>query len=263
LHLNNTNGERPPSRGVSFAIRLEFCVVIRVPQNANWMLRLAEMKEGEALLSHVQNVSLEDKRVLYEPGDPITHIYFPHTSVVSLIVLSENGSAVEAATIGREGVVGLGGLVSGDVSFSRQVVQLAGTAAQIARKPFLEVLDGSPDLRKLFAAHSDVFAAQILQSVACNASHTAEERLARWLLTCLDRVDADQMALTQEFIAAMLGVRRPTVSLVACTLQAAGLISYRRGQIKVLDRSGLEEVACPCYRIIRRNYERQFSLLAA
>src|SRR5262249_47060797 len=192
----------------------------QVPQNRNWMLALAELKNGNALLSHVQTISLEDKRVLYEPGDPITHLYFPHSSVVSLIVLSENGSALEAATIGREGVVGLGGLMSGDVSFSRQVVQLPGAAAQIARKPFLEMLAANPTLRPLFAAHSDVFAAQILQSVACNASHTAEERLARWLLTCLDRIDTDRMALTQEFIAAMLGVRRPTVSLVACTLQA-------------------------------------------
>jgi len=213
-------------------------------------------------LQHAQAISLADKRVLYEPGDPITHVFFPHGGVVSLLVLSESGSALEAATIGKEGVVGLGGLMSGDVSFTRQVVQLPGAATQIARKPFLEALDESRTLRTLFAAHSDAFAAQMLQSVACTASHTAEERLARWLLTCLDRIDSDGMALTQEFIASMLGVRRPTVSLVACTLQAAGLISYRRGQIKVLDRAGLQEVACPCYGIIKRNYERLFALLA-
>lgn len=228
----------------------------------NRILALAEFNNGAALLQNAQTVPLAEKRVLFEPGDPITHIYFPHTGVVSLLILSESGSALEAATIGREGVVGLGGLMSGDVSFTRQVVQLPGTATQIARKAFLDALEQSPVLRKVFAAHSDAFAAQILQSVACNASHTAEERLARWLLTCLDRIDTEGMALTQEFIAAMLGVRRPTVSLVACTLQAAGLIAYRRGNIKVLDRAGLQEVACPCYGIIKRNYERLFSLLA-
>jgi CRP-like cAMP-binding protein len=244
--------------------REENRVMTLAPQHGgkNRLLALAELKDGAALLQHTQTVTLADRHVLYEPGDTITHVFFPHTGVVSLLVLSESGSVLEGATIGREGVVGLGGLMSGDVSFTRQVVQLPGAAVQVARKPFLDALEQSPALRLLFAAHSDAFTAQILQSVACTASHTAEERLARWLLTSLDRIDADSMALTQEFIAAMLGVRRPTVSLVACTLQAAGLISYRRGQIKVLDRAGLEQVACPCYGIIKRNYERLFTILA-
>lgn len=209
---------------------------------------------------HTKLVQLGDGDVLYEPGDDITNLYFPETAIISLQVVWEDGLAIEAANTGTEGVVGLGGLLSGDVSFSRQLVQVAGSARILSRRWFLDAMQDNPEMRALFAAHADAFVAQILQSAACNATHSVEERFARWLLTCLDRLPSvPEIPMTHEIFASMLGVRRPTVTLVARTLQSAGLISYRRGKVRIIDQTGLKDLTCSCYETIKTNYDRMFS----
>lgn len=230
---------------------------LRVDSQGNQLLKLLSEDDQRLILPQVQAVRLAARQVLYEAGDPITSLYFPNECIVSLMIVLPDGNSVEPATVGNEGVIGAGGLLSGDVSFSRQVVQVGGSAIAMSRQAVLRGLDSCPRLRTILHAHADAFVAQLLQSVACNTMHTAEQRLARYLLTCLDRTGSAVIPATQEFMAATLGVRRPTVSLVAQSLQTAGLMRYQRGSITILDREGLETVACACYRIIRDNHRRQ------
>lgn len=218
---------------------------------------LALLADGDLrpLAPSIENITLEASAVLYEPSAPITHVYFPLSGIVSLVVAGTDGEDMEAATIGNEGVVGLGGLLAGDVSFSRQVVQMPGDAVRVARAPFLKVVDQSARMRRLLAAHADAFTSQLMQSAACNARHDAEQRLARWLLTVTDRSGLGTLPFTQSAIAEMLGVQRPTVTLAMRMMQSAGLIDPRRGSVAVLDRPGLMDIACECYEIIRRRYD--------
>jgi CRP-like cAMP-binding protein len=196
--------------------------------------------------------------VIFEPGQPITHVYFPVTGIVSLIVVSGDGSGVEVATVGNEGVVGLGGLLANDVSFTRQVVELAGDGVRIARDAFLTAVNQSQHLRWRLATHADAFAAQLMQSAACNARHDVEQRLARWLLTVTDRSGRSSLPITQNALAHILGVQRPTVTLTARMMQIANVIAYRRGTITVIDRSRLLSIACECYRIVNSAYDQAF-----
>lgn len=232
-------------------------ITLRVDSQGNQLLRLLSEDDQRLILPQVQTVQLAPRQVLYEAGDPITRLYFPNECVISLVIVLPDGNSVEPATVGNEGVIGAGGLLSGDVSFSRQVVQIGGSAIVMGRQAVLRGLDACPRLRAVLHAHADAFAAQLMQSVACNTMHTAEQRLARYLLTSVDRTGDMVIPTTQEFMAATLGVRRPTVSLVAQALQTAGLIRSQRGSTAIVDREGLEKVACPCYRIIGDNYRRQ------
>jgi len=225
------------------------------PFEQNRLLALLAEGDLKPLVSSMKTVSLEPPVVLYEPGAPITHVYFPLTGIVSMTVVGEDGDDVEAATIGNEGVAGLGGLLSGDVSFSRQHVQMGGGCVQIARAPFLSAVNQSRRMRGLLAAHADAFTAQLMQCASCNARHDVEQRLARWLLTFADRSGRTSLPFTHHAVAAMLGVQRPTVTLAARLLQTANLIVYRRGTLDILDRAGLMEIACECYGIIRSAYD--------
>jgi CRP-like cAMP-binding protein len=215
--------------------------------------------DATRLRPHLEDVALEQGQILFQADEPITHIYFPHVGVISLQVLSADGAVVEAATVGHEGMVGLGGLLSGDVSFTRQLVQLPGRAARIGRDPFLSVVNKSATLRRLLARHADAFAAQVLQTSACNAQHSTEERMARWLLMAFDRCGTDRINLTHDDLAIAFGVRRPTVTLVVRSLQAAQILVTTRRTIAVTDRPGLEQISCDCYHAIKNNYERLFS----
>ena len=208
------------------------------------------------LRPHLEEIVLAQGEIMFQAEQPITHVYFPHEGVISLQVLGSDGAVVDAATIGNEGMVGLGGLLSGDVSYTRQIVRLPGRAARIARDAFLPVVDSSGSLRALLASHMDAFTAHVLQTAACNAQHSTEERLARWLLMSLDRCPTDRINLTHDDLAVAFGVRRPTVTLIVRSLQAAQIIDASRGAIAVVDRSGLEQVACECYQAIKKNYER-------
>ena len=201
-------------------------------------------------------VEMEKGRLICEPGDLIDTVYFPHDCVISLMTLMENGTAIESATIGREGAYGLMAAIAPRQSMSRAIVQVPGRASKIAAVHLAEAVRQAPDLASLIDRHNDALFGHAIQSVACNALHAVEARFCRWLLSCRDRIDSNTVSLTQEFLADMLGVQRTTVTAVAGSLQAKGLIRYRRGVVDILDRAGLEAAACECYDSVRRNYER-------
>ena len=213
--------------------------------------------EDRALLApHFSTVDLEKGRLLYDPGDVIDQVYFPNDCVISLMTLMENGAAIESATIGREGALGLMVAVAPRQSLSRAIVQAPGSTLRVAAGPLHDIWRRSPALRDLVDRHNEALFGHAIQSVACNALHAVEARFCRWLLGCHDRIDNNTVNLTQEFLADMLGVQRTTVTAVAGSLQAKGLIRYRRGVVDILDRPGLEAMTCECYSAVRRGYER-------
>lgn len=201
-------------------------------------------------------IEMEKGRLICDPGDPIETVYFPHDCVISLMTLMENGAAIESATIGREGAFGLMAAIAPRQSMSRAIVQAPGRASRMTASALAEAVRHAPTLAGLIDRHNDALFGHAIQSVACNALHAVEARFCRWLLSCRDRIDSDTVALTQEFLADMLGVQRTTVTAVAGALQAKGLIRYRRGVVDILDRAGLEASACECYDTVRRTYER-------
>ncbi len=201
-------------------------------------------------------VEMEKGRMICDPGDPIETVYFPHDCVISLMTLMENGTAIESATIGREGAFGLMAAIAPRQSMSRAIVQVPGRASRMAATALAEAVRHAPALASLIDRHNDALFGHAIQSVACNALHAVEARFCRWLLSCRDRIDSDTVSLTQEFLADMPGVQRTTVTAVAGALQAKGLIRYRRGVVDILDRPGLEATACECYDTVRRTYER-------
>lgn len=186
----------------------------------------------------------------------IDTVYFPENSVISLMTLMHSGEAIESATIGREGALGLMAGVSPRQSLSRAIVQAPGDGYRMPAAQLREAVKASPQIGDLIDRHNEALFSHAVQSVACNALHSVEARFCRWLLSCHDRIDSDTVSLTQEFLADMLGVQRTTVTAVARALQAAGLIRYRRGIVDILDRAGLEAITCECYGAVRRNYER-------
>ena len=205
---------------------------------------------------HLVQVDLERGRLLYDPGDAIDQVYFPHDGVISLMTLMESGAAIESTTIGPEGALGLMAAVAPRQSLSRAIVQTPLRAARISAERLHEAWERSPRLRDLVDRHTEALYGHAIQSVACNALHSVEARFCRWLLTCHDRISTDTVALTQEFLADMLGVQRTTVTAVARGLQEKGAIRYRRGVVDIVDRSILEQLACECYGVILKTYER-------
>jgi CRP-like cAMP-binding protein len=205
---------------------------------------------------YLAQVDLERGRLLYDPGDRIDTVYFPQDGVISLMTLMENGAAIESATIGREGALGLMAAVAPRQSLSRAIVQTPVRASRISAIQLHEAWEKSPRIRDLVDRHNEALFGHAIQSVACNALHSVEARFCRWLLTCRDRISTDTIALTQEFLADMLGVQRTTVTAVARALQEKGVISYRRGVVDIIDRHALETLSCECYGVIHRTYER-------
>jgi CRP-like cAMP-binding protein len=209
----------------------------------------------DRLATELETVELRAKVVLWEPGAPIRSIYFPHTSVVSLIVPLQDDVSVEASTIGREGFLGVPVLLGGESTSTRAIAQVSGMASRLPASVFRRAIAEDGALRDLSLRYAQALFEQTAQSVACMAHHELSERCARWLLMTRDRVDGDDFRLTQEFLAIMLGVRRSTVTVAAGMLQRAGLITYQRGRVAILDRAGLEEASCECYDVVRRKYE--------
>jgi CRP-like cAMP-binding protein len=229
-----------------------------VSRSQNRLLSALSTEDFEQLAPHLSSIDLEKGRLLYDPGDSITSVYFPTEGVVSLMTLMESGEAIESATIGREGALGLQAAISPRESLSRAIVQVPGRALRTPASVLQDVWRKSPNLRDLVDRHNEAVYGHAIQSVACNALHSVEARFCRWLLACHDRIDSDTIQLTQEFLADMLGVQRTTVTAVAQTLQNKGLIRYRRGVVDILDRQGLEHAACECYETVRRTYQRLF-----
>lgn len=222
----------------------------------NRLLTSLPAEDYGLLAPHLAHVDVERGRLLYDPGDRIDTVYFPQDGVISLMTLMENGAAIESATIGLEGALGLTAAISPRQSLSRAIVQTPLKAMRIGAAPLHEAWEKSPRIRDLVDRHNEALFGHAIQSVACNALHSVEARFCRWLLTCHDRISSDTVALTQEFLADMLGVQRTTVTAVARTLQAKGAIRYRRGVVDIVDRATLEQLSCECYGVIRRTYEQ-------
>jgi CRP-like cAMP-binding protein len=222
----------------------------------NRLLSALPSEDKGLIAPHLSAVELEKGRLLYDPGDVIDQVYFPNDCVISLMTLMESGAAIESATIGREGALGLMAAVAPRQSLSRAIVQAPGSSLRIAAAPLHDAWKRSAALRDLVDRHNEALFGHAIQSVACNALHAVEARFCRWLLSCQDRIDSNTVHLTQEFLADMMGVQRTTVTAVAGSMQAKGLISYRRGIVEILDRAGLEAMACECYGAVRRGYQR-------
>jgi CRP-like cAMP-binding protein len=220
-------------------------------------LLLASLRPADRALLEpfIEAVALRRGEVLYEPGEDVVVTHFPCTgAMISLVLLTQDDRAIEVATVGLEGAVG--GIVSAGhkPAFARSVVEIGGMALRIETERLEDAKKQSHSLRDLFSRYADVLLAQTLQSVACNALHTIEERCCRWLLATQDRVATRDLPVTQEFLAELLGVQRTTVSAAAQALQKRGLIQYRRGQITIADRAGLEEAACECYAAVEKHF---------
>ncbi len=227
-----------------------------VPPEPNRLLGSLGRAEHALLASHLRPVMLRANEVLFHPGDEIDVVHFPcAATVVSLVSVLHDGRGAEAATIGREGAVG--GIVSGGrkPAFCRAAVQIPGPALRLEAALLDEAKAASAPLRDSFARYADCLLAQLQQSVVCNAVHPLEARLARWLLTTHDRVGDAELRLTQDAMAEMLGARRTTVSPVAGALQRRGLIMYRHGRVRVLNRAGLKATACECHATVSRHFE--------
>lgn len=205
---------------------------------------------------HLKPVSLLRGRVLCDVDEPLRRVYFVEAGFILLVSAFEDGTTAEMATVGREGMVGIGTLLGGEHALGRYVVLVPGSALAIETRRFQDALRESPELRAACEAYAHAFVGHLLRRVACDAVHTVEQRYARWLLMCDDQVEDSSFELTQEYLAEILGVRRSTVTMVAGALQDAGLIRYHRGTITVADRCRLEKVACECYCIVRDRYQR-------
>jgi CRP-like cAMP-binding protein len=208
------------------------------------------------ILEDLEPVDLESRQLLYDSGEQIEQVYFPVDAVVSVVADMEDKAVIEVATIGREGMVGVPALLQADSDGHRAFVQVPGRAARLPVARFLEVVEASEDFERLLHRYIQALITQIARSAACNRVHSIDERAGRWLLLTHDRAARDEFPLTQEFLAQMLGVRRPSVTTAAGMLQRAGFIRYSRGRVTIIDREGLEQASCDCYRIIRAEYER-------
>jgi CRP-like cAMP-binding protein len=214
----------------------------------NHLLAALPETDQERLLPSLDVVPLKLKDLLHKPGERIHHVYFPGGGFCSLVTVLEDGGMVEVATVGREGAVGVTAVLDGTPAPSATIVQgAAETCYRMAADTFRREMDRRAAFYELLTRYAQALVGFIMQSTACNAVHTVEQRLARWLLMAHDRMEACEFPLTQEFAAMMLGATRPTVSVVAATLQKAGLITYHRGRVTIVDRVKLEAASCECY----------------
>ena len=236
--------KRPPTRSRSNPLD---------PDVFNGLLAALPAAERQRLMPAMDVVSLSIKQILHRAGDPVEYVYFPGGGFCSELTVLESGEMVEVATIGREGMVGIFAAQDGERAPSVSMVQAAmGICYRLSADMFRREMDQHGPLYELMSRYMHAHVGLIMQSTACNAIHTVEQRLARWLLMAHDRVGEDEFPLTQEFVAMMLGVSRPSVTIVAGTLQKAGLITYHRGRIAILNREKLESAACECYRVVTR-----------
>ena len=221
----------------------------------NSLLAALPDKDYQRLLAGLEPVTLTLGEVFYESGETIRHVYFPCDSLVSLLTLADGHLALEVGLIGREGMVGIPLVLGHNVSSVRALVQGSGTALRMASALFLKEFGLSRPLQREVYRYTHSLMAQISQTAACNRFHVVEQRFARWLLMTHDRVKSDHFRMTHEFLGHMLGVRRVGVTKAAQALQKRNLISYSRGNISILDRSGLEAAACQCYEVVRGMYD--------
>lgn len=228
--------------------------------SANYLLSRVLVKDQPTLAKWMTAVPLKLGQVLYEPGERLEHVYIPTAGMVSLVVAMPDGRSVETAAIGCEGAAGMSASGFVDTAFTRFQVQLPGSAQCVTAAAFEDMIDSSPRFCSAVSRYRDVLTRTTLQSVACNALYDVRRRCARWILLTHDRTDGDRLPMTQEFLAAMLGVKRNAISKVARDLQTEGVIEYRRGKIMVVDRNRLLTIVCDCYSIIHAEVEKLLSM---
>ncbi|HEX8176467.1 MAG TPA: Crp/Fnr family transcriptional regulator [Pyrinomonadaceae bacterium] len=222
----------------------------------NRLLAALPQEEYERLRPYLEPVSFDLGEVIYESGEHLDYVYFPTTAIISLLYLMEDGSSAEMGLAGNEGVVGIALFMGGGTMPNRAVVQSAGGAVRMRAKAMQAEFALGSRFQQLLLRYTQALITQISQTAVCNRLHSVEQQLSRWLLLSHDRVEADELIMTQELIADMLGVRREGVTVAAGRLQDDGAISYVRGHIQILDRGKLEAIACECYRVVKDEFER-------
>ncbi|HEY4311551.1 MAG TPA: Crp/Fnr family transcriptional regulator [Pirellulales bacterium] len=221
----------------------------------NRLLARLKKSDYERLAPHLHLVPLAFEQLIYEENGPIEYAYFPTTGVISAVT-TDNGTAIEVATIGNEGMAGLPALIEAGSSPNRLFVQVAGHAFRMSAERLCQECEANRDMRRAFHLYQNAFLVQVSQSVACNGLHTVQQRCCRWLLITQDRVPDGVLPLTHELLSIMLGVRRQSVTEVLQAIQAKGCISYNRGKVQVTDRKGVEALSCDCYRKVKLQYDR-------
>jgi CRP-like cAMP-binding protein len=222
----------------------------------NHLLAVLPAPELERWLPQLEPVTLPLGQVLYESGVALEHVYFPTTAIVSLLYVMEDGASAEIAVVGNEGVVGVSLFMGGESTPSRAVVQSAGRGLRLKAQLMKDEFNRAGPVMHLLLRYTQALITQMAQTAVCNRHHSLDQQLCRWLLLSLDRLPGNELVMTQELIANMLGVRREGVTEGALKLQEAGLIRYARGHITVLDRTALEKRTCECYAVVRKEYDR-------
>jgi CRP-like cAMP-binding protein len=225
----------------------------------NHLLAALPAAEFARLSPHLELVSMPLGEALYESGGRLQHVYFPTTSIVSLLYVLEDGASAEIAVVGNEGILGISLFMGGETTPSRAVVQSAGHGYRLRAQLLKQEFNRAGPVLHLLLRYTQALITQMTQTAVCNRHHSVEQQLCRWLLLSLDRLSSDSLTMTQELIANMLGVRREGVTEAAGKLQRAGLIRYSRGRIEVLDRPGLEQAVCECYAVVKLEFDRLIS----
>lgn len=225
-------------------------------KDQNGLFKSIPVLEWERLLPHIEPYALPLGKVLYEPNMKMSHVYFPSTAIISLLYALENGSSAEIAVVGHEGLVGISIFMGGESTSSRAVVQSAGLGYRIKSSIIFNEFNNSGPVMHLFLRYTQALITQMTQTAVCNRHHTLDQQFCRWLLLSLDRQPSNELIMTQELIANMLGVRREGVTEAALKVQKAGLIKYARGHISILDRAGLEKRTCECYQVVKSEFDR-------
>jgi CRP-like cAMP-binding protein len=227
--------------------------------NQNHLLAALPTAEYERIAFHLELISMPLGDVLYESGGQLQHVYFPTTAILSLHYIMENGASAEIAGVGNEGVLGVSLFLGGNTTPSQATVHTAGHGYRLKARLMMEEFDRSGPMMRLMLRYTQALMTQMSQTAVCNRHHSVEQQLCRWLLLTLDRLPTNELTITQELIASMLGVRREGITETAGNLQREGLISYRRGHITVIDRAGLESYACECYNVVKNEFYRLLS----
>ncbi len=222
----------------------------------NHLLAALPMAEFEHIAPYLEPVAMPLGEVLYESGGQLQHVYFPTTAIVSLHYVTENGASAETAGVGNEGVLGVSLFMGGNTTPSRATVQTAGHGYRLKERLMMEQFNRAGPMMRLMLRYTQALLTQMSQTAVCNRHHSVEQQLCRWLLTTLNRLPSNELTMTQELIANMIGVRREAITEAAQHLQQAGFIRYRRGHITVLDRPGLESRVCECYGVVKKEYDR-------
>jgi len=224
---------------------------------SNWprnrLLLALPSRDLKRLMPKLEHIRCRYRQILMDANSSLDHVFFPDSGVVSVVAVYEDGSIIEMATIGREGIADVQAVFGAKTSSVRLLVQIEGSAAKMSRAAFTRAMESMPSFRKLMYAYVQAFLEQVMVSVACNGAHSLKQRLARWLLMMRDRSDDDTLPITQDLLAEMLGVQRPSITNAAGELERAGLIERGRQKVTILDRQGLIEASCECYQLVREH----------